>query len=72
MLLPPVEHDIERLDGLLVDEGHHVRDVVLQDFLAWSAIPSMCGWRQAARPLRDHVADLADTGVAAQWKRLAA
>ena len=64
-----VEHDIERLDGLLVDEGHHVRDVVLQDFLAGQR-SLRGGWRRQ-RAVADHVADLADAGVAAQWKRLA-
>ena len=65
-----VEHDVERLDGRRVDERHDLLDVVVEQRRASRAA------RRAATapgivPVVDHVADVADAGVAGERERLA-
>ena len=65
-----VEHDVERLDDRRVDERHHVLDVVVEHVASATACPASRP-PAAGVPAGDHVADVADAGVAAERKRLA-
>jgi hypothetical protein len=59
-----VEHDVERLDDRRVDEGQHLLDVLRQDVVG----PHRARRRRRRRqPVGgDHVADVADAGIAAE------
>ena len=64
-----VQHDVEGLDRRLVDERHDVVDVVVEHVLMRERAADRRRRRQRVR--RDHLADLADAGVAAQGEGLA-
>ena len=65
-----VEHALERLDRGLVDEREHVLDVGGHDVPARPA--SRRRRRRRQRAVLDHVADVAQPGVAAERQRLGA
>ena len=63
-----VEHDGERLDDRRIDEGHHLLDVVGHDVPRRDASRA-CAAGGGQAIVGDHVADVADPGVAAQRQR---
>jgi hypothetical protein len=64
-----IEHDVEGLDDRRIDETQHLPDVVVQHLLLRQAARLVGFRRQPAGG--DHVADVADAGVAAERERLA-
>jgi hypothetical protein len=65
-----IEHHVEWLDDLRIDEGHDLLDVGIQQAARLEAAGSGGGrWERAGR---DHVADVADAGITGQRKRFRA